>query len=50
MFIFENNVIVKSSSKIIENLFLKNGILEFWSQALVVTISTYSSNYNKVHN
>ena len=44
--IFENYVIVKRSSKIFKNSFLKNGKLEFWSKALIISILTYSSNYN----
>ena len=33
-----------------ENSFLKNGVLEFWSKALIASILTYSSNDNEVHN
>ena len=33
-----------------ENSFLKNDILEFWSWTLIVSILTYSSNDNSVHN
>ena len=44
-----NYVIVKRSSKIFENSFLKNGILEFWSESLFVSILTYASNDNKDH-
>ena len=43
---FVNNVIVKRSSKIFEDSFLKNGILEFWSETLIVPILMYSSNDN----
>ena len=35
--------------KIFGKSFLKNGILEFWYEALSVLILTYSSNDNKVH-
>ena len=41
---------VKRSSKIFEDSSLKNGILEFWSEALIVSILTYYSNDNYVHN
>ena len=36
--------------KIFENSFLKNGILEFWSEAPIVSILTHSSNDNYVNN
>ena len=39
-----NNLIVKMSSKIFENSFLKNGILEFRSEALIVYIWTHFWN------
>ena len=45
-----NYVIAKRSSKFFENSFLKNGILEFRSEALIVFILTYSSKDNYVHN
>ena len=48
-FIFENYVIVKRSSKIFKNSFLKNGILEFRSKALIISILTYFLNDDKVH-
>ena len=38
------------STKIFENLFLKNDVLGFWSEALIVSILTWSSNDNKIHN
>ena len=40
---------VKRSSKSFENSFLKNGILEFVSEATFVSILTYSSNDSYVH-
>ena len=39
-----NYFIVKRSSKIFENSFLKNGMLEFLSEAFTIFILTYSSN------
>ena len=50
MSIFENRVIVKISFKSLKNSFLKNGIIEFWSETLIVSISTYSSNDNYFDN
>ena len=47
---FANNVIVKRSSEIIENSFLKKGILEFCSEAVIVSILIHSSNFNYDHN
>ena len=44
--IFVNYVIVKKSSKTFENSFLKNSIIDLWSEALIVSILTYSSNEN----
>ena len=44
-----NFVIVKRSSKIFEKSFLKNAILEFWWEALIVSIVTNSSNDNYVN-
>ena len=43
------NYAVKKAIKIFENLFLKNGKLEFWSKALIASIEKYSSNENLVH-
>ena len=34
--------------KIFENSFLKNGILEYWYEALIASNSTYSSDDNYV--
>ena len=45
-----NHVIVKSVERIFENSFFKNGKLEFWSEALISYILSYSSNDNLVHN
>ena len=45
-----NYVVVKSYFKIFENSFLKNGLLELLSEALIVSILTHSSNDNNVHN
>ena len=42
-------VIVKTM-KIFENSFLKNGILAYWSEALIDSILSYSSDDNYVHN
>ena len=39
-----------NSSKIFENYLLKNGILEFEFEALVVSVFIFSSNDNKAHN
>ena len=43
-----NYVIVKRPSKVFENSFLKNGILEFRSVALIVSILSNFSNDNMV--
>ena len=45
-----NYVIVKRSSKILENSFLKNGILEFWAETEIVSILRCSSKDYDVHN
>ena len=42
--------IVERSSKSFKNSFLKNGIWEFWPKVLILSILTYSSDNNSVHN
>ena len=37
------------SSKIFESSFLKNGLLEFRSKAIIVSMLEYSWNNNEVH-
>ena len=39
----------EKSSKIFEDSFLKNGILESWSEAVNVSFLSYSSNENSVN-